>query len=527
MASFWVTTCSKPQPAPDKMEKRDSSLLLISKLACKVYLDDQFLGLFSPQQKKEFKFAAGQHRLKAVDVDDQVLLWKTIILTGGERTTVTITSVSGRPERKVAPGKEALIIIPDMDCHLLINGEIIGPVSARRARHVPTPPGTHRITVRDNLEQNSFLWEKTVTLEIESELIVETKLQQVIGEQQNKLDLALIRTAAQSNDPAKILDLLNRGADINAVDQTGRTPLLHAVINENAPIVRLLLKHEADVEKRYGSVRYTVLMVARNTDILKALLNAGADPNAKVSGKSDDEFLSQGQTALMYHIKDNNLTNVKILLKAGADPNATFRGGETTLMMAARAGNLEIVNTLLEAGVDLKAKKIGLAQFKYATRGETALMAAIWSNNSAVVKALLKAGADPNASGESGTVLRRAIYMCSQGGINYDVLRLLLDAGASVSVRDNYGHTVWTDVLAFCENKKQIIQFLLDYGVSVVAAAPIVFWAAENGDQKLVRILLEKDCDVLNKYGMWARQEARKRGYTEIDQMLRYYGANK
>lgn len=40
--------------------------------------------------------------------------------------------------------------------------------------------------------------------------------------------------------------LLDRGADINAVDAEGNTPLLHAVINEDVPMARLLLSRGAD-----------------------------------------------------------------------------------------------------------------------------------------------------------------------------------------------------------------------------------------------------------------------------------------
>lgn len=81
---------------------------------------------------------------------------------------------------------------------------------------------------------------------------------------------------------AEVAQLLVRhGADVNATDEIGETPLMRAVRTNNLPVARILLEHDADVNahNRYGG---TALMGAvRNKNMVELLLSAGADINAK------------------------------------------------------------------------------------------------------------------------------------------------------------------------------------------------------------------------------------------------------
>ncbi len=51
-------------------------------------------------------------------------------------------------------------------------------------------------------------------------------------------------------------------------------------------------------------------------------------------------------------IDKENTECVKLLLEAGADPNATDNDAYTPLYLAAREGNVECTKLLLEAGAD-------------------------------------------------------------------------------------------------------------------------------------------------------------------------------
>jgi len=66
--------------------------------------------------------------------------------------------------------------------------------------------------------------------------------------------------------------LIEEGAEVDAVDRIGQTPLMHAVICENQGVAFLLIRHGADVdvEDKEG---YTVLGRASNS-LRPALIDA-------------------------------------------------------------------------------------------------------------------------------------------------------------------------------------------------------------------------------------------------------------
>ena len=119
--------------------------------------------------------------------------------------------------------------------------------------------------------------------------------------------------------PQEVQAVITNGADVNAQDDSGMTPLMYAA--EYNP----------------------------NPDVLTVLLKAGADVNVA------DNY---GLTPLMWDAEYNqNPETITTLLKAGADLKAQDKGGFTALMIAAsRSLNPEIIITLLKAGADAKAK---------------------------------------------------------------------------------------------------------------------------------------------------------------------------
>ena len=146
--------------------------------------------------------------------------------------------------------------------------------------------------------------------------------------QKNFFELVKTGTLEEVNNAIKA------GANVNARDEDGKTPLMYAARDN------------------------------QNPDVIKVLLEAGADVNAS------DEF---GGTPLMYAARDNqNPDVIKVLLKAGADVNARDKYGKTPLMHAAAWNeNPEIIKILIEAGADGKAKdNEGKTAFDYAEENE-------------------------------------------------------------------------------------------------------------------------------------------------------------
>ncbi|KAK3157987.1 hypothetical protein QOZ80_2AG0131300 [Eleusine coracana subsp. coracana] len=138
--------------------------------------------------------------------------------------------------------------------------------------------------------------------------------------------------------------------DVNAADDKGRTPLVFAVISENAAVVKYLLDHGADPNKADDD-RLTPLHSAAgigDCEMIESLLAKGAyvDPLADECG-----------TPLHLAVKERQTGAVKTLLDHNADCNKTYRifgvYDMTPLFQAVNVSSVECVKLLVEAGADV------------------------------------------------------------------------------------------------------------------------------------------------------------------------------
>lgn len=150
---------------------------------------------------------------------------------------------------------------------------------------------------------------------------------------------------AAKNGETKIIEsLLAQGAEVNAKNNLGWTPLMFATVNGYADSVRSLLQAGADLNVKDPLTGGTVLLlgVARgHSDVVRVLLEGGADPNLEIE---------DGSTALMAAAFMGNAEMAQTLLDAGADVNVENKEGKTAWMLATEMGQTDVVQLLEEAG---------------------------------------------------------------------------------------------------------------------------------------------------------------------------------
>ena len=145
----------------------------------------------------------------------------------------------------------------------------------------------------------------------------------------------------KTTTPAQIKDLVKEGADVNAKNAGGWTPLSTAALKGHTNAVKGLIAAGADVNATSES--YTPLHEAASygrSDVVKALIEAGADVDARDGN---------GRGPLQFAAQNNYSDTVRILIKAGADVNLKANDGYTPLSAAEAFGHTDIVSILKKA----------------------------------------------------------------------------------------------------------------------------------------------------------------------------------
>ena len=191
-----------------------------------------------------------------------------------------------------------------------------------------------------------------------------------------------LHAAAASGNVSEIERLIAAGANREARDGNGRTPLHVAAYRKQYEAARTLMRRGANPDaldaQRYDVV--TIAAVADDVPMLKVALEGGTSPKNVTSpydgtaliaaahlgrvevvqeliraGAPLDHVNNLGWTALMESIVlgdggNRHAATLRALVAAGASPNLADRQGVTPLQHAKRRGYAEMVKILEQAG---------------------------------------------------------------------------------------------------------------------------------------------------------------------------------
>gem|GEM_PF-1043944 len=298
----------------------------------------------------------------------------------------------------------------------------------------------------------------------------------------NRSPVKMLQEACEKGDLELLEQALRQGADLEARDYAGYTPLAQAARYGKVEVMKALLKRGADI-KAWDREGTSVLFRAcfhNQTAAALFLLEKGLSPNwgkpgntlclataaywgdlrlvkALVEHGAEINDNSGRATALMEAINKNYTGIVLYLLSAGADPKISAPGRKSAwwskyppVSVAAWNGNAEMIRALVVKGCDVN---------ELSPIDESPLILATRKDRSDAIKALVETGADVNARHPKNKWV--ALHYAAEEG-KVEALKALVDQGANLEVRASGERTAL--MMAAWEAEEECVKVLLDAG---------------------------------------------------------------
>lgn len=168
--------------------------------------------------------------------------------------------------------------------------------------------------------------------------------------------------AIKTNDAAVIVQLVNRGFDVNTLDPKGQHGLMLAIQEPSLKVAQALInapKTEMNYLNASGESPLMMAALKGEAELAEKMVKKGADVN------------KTGWTPLHYAASNGHIAIIKMLLENHAYIDAESPNGSTPLMMAGMYGSIEAVKLLLDEGADPLLKNLqGLTALEFAKTGK-------------------------------------------------------------------------------------------------------------------------------------------------------------
>jgi hypothetical protein len=201
--------------------------------------------------------------------------------------------------------------------------------------------------------------------------------------------------------------LIHMGANTEAANATGETPLFSAVKQDSTSTIRALINNGAN-------------LLSRDT---------------------------LGNSALHAAVRWHAPRGAEELIDLGLDINNHALNGKTPLHDSIRLGILDIQMLLIRRGADIEVRDM---------EGNTPFMEAVLAGNQSVMELLVGLGADPRTRNFRGDTALHIIATMERP----DLANLLLRWGASIHARNAWGRTPFQNALV--TSPRQLRTFLAD-----------------------------------------------------------------
>ena len=264
---------------------------------------------------------------------------------------------------------------------------------------------------------------------------------------------------------------------------TGVEPWMETALFGTIEELRALLDNGLDPNSATSEGTTLLMAASADPDKTALLIERGSEVNAKAK---------TGFTALHAAATHRGSARViRLLLDAGAEvePGRDVMFNASPLSLAAYVGDRESTALLLEAGGDLERTFLLIGKIPV-----TPALSAVFNANTGLFRDLVRYGVDPNEDDPEGMSFLSWAVVANR----LELAETLLDLGANVNHVDRFGYT------------------------PTLYAATI-----DHGDTEILELLIERGADltIASNEGHTALSNARRFRYPEIGRLLQGSGS--
>lgn len=295
-----------------------------------------------------------------------------------------------------------------------------------------------------------------------------------------------LRQALEEQNAAQALAIVrSKAVDVNRQYPYDSSYLHSASGRGDVELIGALIEQGADTEAT-DNLGSTPLGWARNVKTLQALLDKGADINAPQGLDRQTlllSLISNGtQQGLMKDERAEATARIALLLKAGADTNMGDSYGKTPLHVAAERGDVALVELLLEHGANIHAAT------KPERDRELANTPLAVAKDVLTATLLIRRGASFKPTDADAPLL----YAAKAGSV--EVVKFLLEVGSDPN---SVGRKLKFNALFYAIARRDvagnsIAELLVKNGAdpnAVVSGKPLTAWAKDYGNATILRTL--------------------------------------
>lgn len=259
--------------------------------------------------------------------------------------------------------------------------------------------------------------------------------------------------------------------------------------------------------------------VARSRSFFVALMALGLGFVSTAHAALHSPALSQKappslSASLFEAAKAGNVDRVVALLGQKVPVDSRDANGGTPLFLAAGSGRVKVIEVLIAAGANPN---------HMANKGWRPLIVAAQQGQLKAVKTLLRLGANPKFATDGGMTALHA------GIKNIEIVKMLLNYGASLRAVDRFGHSVIYTAAA--GGNEKVFDYLVKLGENPIDRVPngysTLHWAVQNNWVEKVKWMIAKGANVnwRSRDGITPLQLASFENKKVMEAILKKHGA--